>query len=300
MFRLSTILRESRVLHFAVLGGVLFALAPPVHENTVRFERDTLEALQVAYARQRRLPRLTAAQQREVVMRAVEDEILYREALRLGLDRDDQVVRQRLIQKVSFLAEDLAGASAPVTEAALQQYFREHAEEWREPARTGWVHVFAPLDRRDALAALRDPLIATDDTADETPPALGFPFPLPRRVAPTPNAVISDRYGAGFVHALQGARLRRWSQPLRSKFGWHLVKVLQRSEAEPARLGDVREQVESAYLRARKHRALAAFLAQATTRYQIEVEGYTGGEVMPTPPTEPIRLARASIAGAQR
>ena len=101
---------RSRLVHFLLLGGLIFAVAPrPEPRRDIAFDTAAFDDLQRAQAQRLGVPVLEARDAEEVRTRAIEDEILYREALRLGFDKDDNVVRQRLVQKVLFLAEDLAG-----------------------------------------------------------------------------------------------------------------------------------------------------------------------------------------------
>src|SRR5207247_1607670 len=134
-----------RALQFLVLGGLLFALAPkPGSSRDIALDSRSLAALQEAQVQRLGRAALDDDEAREVQARTIQDEILYREGLRLGLDRDDNVVRQRLIQKVLFLAEDLAGVTATPSEAELRAFFDATRAQWTRPAR---------VERPDRVAA---------------------------------------------------------------------------------------------------------------------------------------------------
>src|SRR5262245_41332924 len=131
---------RSRLLQFLVIGGLIFVLAPrPPSRRDIVLDGSALAVLEQAQAQRLGKPVLDADEVREVRTRAVEDEIVYREALRLGLDRDDNVVRQRLIQKVLFLAEDLAGASRAPTDDELDRASRYRGGTGRACRRPGLV-----------------------------------------------------------------------------------------------------------------------------------------------------------------
>ena len=88
-----------------------------------------------------------------IVKEYVKEEVLYREALAMGLDRDDTLVRRRLRQKLEFVAEDMADAVDP-TDAELQQYLDEHPESFRVERRASFYQVYLSRDRRgDSLNA---------------------------------------------------------------------------------------------------------------------------------------------------
>ncbi len=270
---LRTAAARGRLTQFLVLGGLIFALAPrPDSTRDIRLETAALRSLEIAQARRLAAPALGTDEAAEVQSRAVEDEILYREALRLGLDKDDNIVRQRLIQKVLFLAEDLAGVSHAPTEAELRDFFAATQGQWVRPARVRLIHVYAGPEHRDQLAALRDQVIAAEAASPEVPPSLGEAFALSRTVDAA-REDLAATYGPAFADAVVAIDVHQWSQPVQSKFGWHLVKVLERSAARPARFEDIRDKLPLLYLAARKQQAAAAFLQQAAERYRITIDG---------------------------
>ncbi len=286
-------LARSRLLHFMVAGGVVFALAPkPESRRDIAFDDITFEALERAQAARLGAPTLTESEAHDVRARVIEDEILYREALRLGFDRSDNVVRQRLIQKVLFLAEDLAGVSRPPSDDELRGFFAANQGQWTRPAEARFVHVYAGPDRRDWLARLREQAAAAEAQAPGEPPALGDAFPLPRAVHATRSELERD-YGAPFAAAVLGMAAGRWSEPVESKFGWHLVKVVERQTEGPATFEDVRRRLPLTHLVARKQQAAREFLERAFPRYRVTINGEpmralpTSGRVAPARAEEP-------------
>ncbi len=264
---------RSRLTQFLVLGGILFALAPPPDTaRTIRLDGGTLRALEAAQARRLASPALAEDEMNAVQARAVEDEILYREAIRLGLDKNDNIVRQRLIQKVLFLAEDLAGVSSSPSEEELRDFFTATRSQWTQPARVRLTHVYAGPEHRAQLVALRGQVIALDAAHPDVPPPLGDAFGLSRTVDASRDNVAAT-YGPAFTDAVFGLAVQQWSEPVPSKFGWHLVKVIERSEARPASFDDVRGTLPILYLAARKKEAVATFLQQAAQRYDISIDG---------------------------
>jgi len=263
-----------RAFQFLVLGGLLFALAPrPISSRDIALDSRSLAALQAAQVQRLGRAALDDDEAHEVQARTIQDEILYREALRLGLDRDDNVVRQRLIQKVLFLAEDLAGVPATPSEAELRSFFDATRGQWTRPARVRFVHVYAGPTGRDRLAELRDLAIAATSRTPGQPPDLGDAFPLPR-AGTASHDQLAEEFGPGFADAVFGLAPGGWSAPIASRHGWHLVEVVERFEAGPASFDEVRGQLPLTYLVARKKQATAAFLRQAATRYRITIDGH--------------------------
>lgn len=290
-----TILRHPIFL-FLVVGGVLYAIAPSAGpDRRIQLSAEAIETLQTAEARRRGALALTEEEKAGLVAQVVEEEVLLREARRLGLDRDDAIVRRRLIQKMLLLAEDLDGVSQPPTDAEVRAWFESTRDRWRTPPRHGFVHVFARADHRDALAALTAEDLATEDP--EQPPAAGEAFPLARRVPLADDDELAGVYGAELVHEIAAMPVGVWSAPIRSRFGWHRVKVLEREAPRPATLAEVRAQVEMELTLERKHEATRHVLTDAFPRYEITVADrpWTGG-----PDNRPAPIfASAPVAGLE-
>lgn len=262
--RLSALVRN-RLLHFVVLGGAIFLFAPrPASQRDIAFASASLNALE--HAQKRRSDDVG-----NVKARAIEDEILYREALRLGLERSDTIVRQRLIQKVLFLAEDLAGVSAPTTEADLRAFYAETRDQWKSPERVRFVHVYGRPDRRDELAALLSGIDTKDGANHDQPPAIGDAFPLKRAATLSADELARD-FGDEFRTALVDLEVGVWRGPVRSRHGWHLVKVLERRPPGQASFEEVEGQLPLTLLLSRKKRAIAEFLHASAQRYRITID----------------------------
>ena len=261
-----------RVVHFLVVGAMIFAVTPrPDDGRDIAFDGATFAALEAAQAARVGGPTLSAGDAGDIRTRAIEDEVLYREALRLGFDRNDNVVRQRLIQKVLFLAEDLAGVSRPASEDDLRAFFETNRAQFTRPARVRLIHVYAGSARRDWLAGLRDAAVRAEAAVPGVPPPLGDAFALPRTVD-LPRDDLASQYGEELAAMITVLPLGTWSEPVPSKFGWHLVKVLERDEGGPASYDDVRGKLPLLYLVARKQAAAREFIAKAATRYRVTVD----------------------------
>jgi hypothetical protein len=281
---------QNRLLQFVVLGGLIFAVAPPpVSQRDIVLDGATLAALERAQAQRLGKPVLDSDETARVRMRAIEDEILYREALRLGFDTDDGIVRQRLIQKVLFLAEDLAGTSTTATEDELRAFFAATREQWTRPPRIRLLHVYGAPAHEATLAALRPEAVAAEAAEPGVPPALGDAFPLSRTVTASRDDVAAD-YGDAFAGAVFALAPGTWSGPIRSKHGWHLVKVLELQAGGPATFDDVRGKLPLIHLVARKKDATARYLREAAARYRITVDGRRLDALPPTDRIAPMRV----------
>jgi peptidyl-prolyl cis-trans isomerase C len=265
---------RSRLFHFAVLGGAIFAAAPRRQDpRTVEVSGAGLAAVERAQAARDGAGGLSADKKHEVDARTIEDEILYREGVRLGLDRGDPIVRQRVIQKLLLLVEDLGGASRPPTEAELQAFFDGDPTRWRLPPSYHFIHVFA--SRADAL-----PQAAS--LAASGVPTGGEPFPYSREVTGS-RQDIARLYGPSFADAVAdlvpGAS---FSEPLASSFGWHRVRLVERQPGRVPRFEEVRRSIELDYAMSLRERVVGAYLKKTASEYSITVDGRALTGFVPT------------------
>ncbi len=268
------LVREPLVLFFAI-GGLLFAVAPrdraPGHtDGVVHLSRSSLESLVAAEARRQHVAALPPNVAAGVRAQAIDDELLYREGLRVGVDRNDNIVRQRVIEKMQLLAEDLAGSSRPVSDDELERYRAAHARELMRPAAVSFVHVFSS-NGAAPLATL-----ALPPGPDDQPPAVGDAFALGRRVVDANADVVRQRYGAAIADAVFHQPLGVWSAPLPSPYGFHRVKVFARHEGGPPSLNEVRGTIQLAYLQERRAHANADLLRSIRARYHVVVDDHAG------------------------
>jgi hypothetical protein len=264
-------------VHFLIVGGAFFALAPrPPSNRDIHLSSAALEALTIV--EERRAGKPLDDKGREAVRdRALEDEVLLREAARLGLDRDDPIVRQRLIQKVLFLAEDLSGASKPATPGELRAFYEATHDRWVSPPRVDFEHVF--IAQGNTLNV--DELKKRAQESTEHPPAVGDAFPMSRAVSASMDELKRD-YGVAFAEAVFAQPIGELAGPVASKYGSHLVRVLRRSEARPATFEEARGELSIAYLVSRKRKATEDLLARAFDRYRADLDGAPIATLKPT------------------
>ena len=270
-------LLKDPLAHFVLLGAAIFVLfallddEPGADERQIVIPEAEIDglwgAMSMIYGR---AP--TREEIEQLVEPRIREEVLYREALVLGLDRDDSQVRQRLVEKMTFLSEDLIPAEPP-SDAQVAAFFEANREAFVEPARVNFEQLyFSPSAHGDNLmAAAQEALAALAGGAD--PDTLGDSSTVPRlregASAEDLSADLGEEYAAG-VLALQpdGA----WHGPIRSFFGVHLVHVTARTEARAPALEDVRERVVSALNAERRLNANEQAYRDLRERYDVRIE----------------------------
>jgi hypothetical protein len=199
----------------------------------------------------------------------VEEEALYREAVALGLDRGDVIIRRRLVQKMRFLLE---GDVEDPTEEELARYFAGRARDFAIPAELDLVFAFVSADRRDAEGDARRILARLEGRGSDAYETEGDPFLGPRRLSGD-FASMARTMGEPFAAAVSKLEPRAWSGPIASGLGLHLVYVEARRDARVPALGEVRERVLSAWRKETQAEATRDRIEALVASYPVTVEG---------------------------
>ena len=212
-----------------------------------------------------------------VIQDWLKEEIYYREALALGFDRDDQVVRRRLRQKMEFLTDDVATAVEPTT-AELEAFLAQNPERFREEPRFTFQHAYFSVDRRGAAAEedARAVLSASDGTID--PMAVGDPFVLPLAFQDLTLTQVASTFGGEFAEALDQVERGPWQGPIPSGYGLHLVQVVERVEGGLPALPQVRDEVRRELLAQRRDETEEAVYQSLRERYTVDIQWPEGME----------------------
>lgn len=192
----------------------------------------------------------------------VREEAYYREAMRMSLDQNDVIVRRRLVQKLTFLTEDIATSRRP-NDAELRDFYQRQADRYRLPTRYSFRHRYFSIDRRedahkDAVDALTDPTIRGD------------PFMLQRTYAERTEREIGDLFGDAFAAGLAGlASSNAWQGPVRSAYGWHLIQLEQRLPEELPPFEQITDKVAIDLQSERRELANQSYLDELLSRYDV-------------------------------
>ena len=272
--RLPTLLREP-LLHFLLIGAALFFVFDQVGDpleinNRIVIRQADLDILASDWLR--RTGRPPSPQQVEQQLRQyIREQVLSREAVNLGLDRDDVIIRRRLTQKMQYLFDDLSQAPEP-TEADLVAFMSKHIERFTLPATLSFRHVFLDPDSRgeamqdqaqQLLIRLQESSAAVDSSE------LGDQILLPYQLDNQTRLQISNLLGDQFAEQVFSLPLNQWSGPVASGYGLHLVYVHARTAARVLPLVEVRESVTSQWRTAKQKELNDLFYQGIQQGYEI-------------------------------
>jgi hypothetical protein len=278
------LLREP-LMHFLVLGGVLFLAyarwgggetgVSPGQQIVVSATqtRHLAATFERAWQRPPTEDELTG-----LIEEHVREEIYCREAIRLGLDQDDTIIRRRLRQKLEFMAEDQF-SPAPPSDAELQQFLQDNAAWFVQDAGFTFQQVYfnaerrgdaAAADAREALVSLR----AADPGLDAI--SLGDGFMLGHDFQATSLTFLARMFGSAFAKDLPKLPVGSWQGPIESGYGLHLVRI---ESAQPGRLPElteVRDAVLNEWTDRQRREAHEAYYRSLQAQYKIVVESSDG------------------------
>ena len=263
------LLREPLV-HFLIAGAFVFMLlsgrAPDLGERRIVVDERVVAALVNRFQDSfRRLP--TKDETDGLIRDWVQDQVYYREALNLGLDKDDEVIVRRLRRKMEAMAVAEAESRSP-SDAELQALIDKDPARYTENPRTSFEQVYlgadTPGNRQQAEAALA--------RLRRGEAVTGLPLPLPGSFQDVSDDDISAQFGDEFAIALRNVAPGGWTGPLASGLGLHLVRVSARKAPQPPSLDKVRQRVENDWRATANARAREEAYARILKGYDVVIE----------------------------
>ena len=211
-----------------------------------------------------------------LIQQYIRETVLYREALTMGLNKHDQIIRRRLAQKLEFLAKDLV-TLIPPTDEELLTYFEEHQARYQEPALYTFTQVFIDPDKRgdttlDDAEAIKATLIAQGEKAIEDAGTLGDDFMLQNYYPENDQLSIQKQFGSGFTESLIKLSPRQWHGPVLSGYGVHLVYVSSISKPPAPVFAEVRERVVQDWTTDKSEELNKQFYASLRKQYTVDIE----------------------------
>lgn len=291
-------LREP-LIHFLLLGGALFGVyalsadvrTGPAASKEIRLSLDEISQLTLLYQSQwRRLP--TPQELQRLVENKLQQEILYREALAMGLDRDDEIVKRRMAQKMQFLAEDVAAAREPTTDE-LRGWFEKNSGKFAQPPRLSFRHLYFSPDRRgararaDAEQALAK--LAGQPIDVKAANALADPFMFQEYYRDRAPEFLGKEMGPQFAVAVAKVTPGSWQGPIESGFGWHLAFVDTMIPGRVPAFEEVEADVRSSWLSEQKALAWEKAYQDMRAKYTV---------LLPAPPASSAAPSTSEVTRA--
>jgi len=277
-------LREP-LTHFLLLGAALFLLFGLQNDDAaVNGDQITVtqahidRAVSMFEKRWQRLP--SQGEYDELIEQQVREQVLYREALAMGLDQHDAVVRRRMVQKIEFITADIADLATP-TDQQLLDYLADNKEKFELPAHISFRQIYFNAEERgdgvtkdiqQVLAMVRQPGSSINIRT------AGDQLMFGQDHARQTQHEISRMFGNGFATELFALPIGEWQEPIVSGYGLHLVHIDEITAATQPELADVRDNVLAEWLDEQRRATDESFYRSLRQRYKIVVENSAAGD----------------------
>lgn len=273
------------LLHFVVAGAAIYLLfglfgQPSSHdaiveENTIVITEGEMEWLAEMWQKKWNRPP-TKEEMLGLVRENLKETVLYREAISMGLDKDDVIIRRRLAQKLEFLSQDLIQPK-PATDEELLAFFNENVDHYQIPPVITFSHVFLDPDKReDQTLADAEKLKAeliTDSIIPDQTSDLGDRFMLQSYYPERTEGDLSKLFGSEFAHSLIELESKKWHGPVLSGYGTHLVFVHAHEDSPVPTYEQVAERVREDHQNEQREQLNNDYIQSLLRRYTVTIEG---------------------------
>lgn len=274
------LLREPLV-HFLFIGVALFALYQFVgpqdaedQERVITITAGEIDWLTGTWKKRWNRPP-TAEEREALIQQYIREMVLYREAVAMGLDRGDTIIRRRLAQKLEFLTQDLIRPQEP-TQEELQAYFATHIDRYQTPSFITLTQIFFDPDKRGNQTLEDAEVIKAKLVVLNQPPqdarSFGDPFMLQSYYPERSEAELSKLFGRDFAEPVFKLAPQEWHGPVLSGYGVHLIYVHARQDAEPPKFKDFAERVRRDWENDQQKQLNEQYIAGLMDRYEVTIE----------------------------
>jgi parvulin-like peptidyl-prolyl isomerase len=269
------------LLHFLVIGATLFGLYSfwgqqdaGEQERAITITTGEINWLTDAWKKRWNRPP-TPKERAGIIEQYLREMILYREAVAMGLDKDDTVIRRRLAQKLEFLTQDLISPQPP-SEEELRTYFKAHMDRYQQPDLITLTHVFFDPDKRGDRTLKDAETIKAKLISLKQPPqdarSFGDPFMLQSYYPERSEAELAKLFGRGFAGPVFKLEPQTWHGPVLSGYGTHLVYVHNLQKSEPPGFTEVEARVRQDWEDDKREQLNEQYIASLMGRYDVTIE----------------------------
>ena len=258
------------LVHFLIAGLVVFLISslrgPEIDPNSRKIVLNETQIEQLVSEWQKTWQREPTPTEVDAIIREfIKDEIYFREAIRLGLDKDDLVVRRRLRSKMEYLSNSAAESQIP-SEKELQDWLDKNPLKYAIGANYSFEQIYFNADNEIEKRKRTNTILSSLKNGTDWQ-SLSDDISLPAQMENEDIENIGKVFGEEFANNLGPLPVKAWSEPIASGFGFHIVRILQKTEGRKPKLAEVRAEVE------RDWRAKTALLREQKS-YQSLLDGY--------------------------
>ena len=201
-----------------------------------------------------------------IIKQLIDEEILYREALKLGLDKNDIIIKRRLAQKISFLKQE--SISKNPSEEEINKYYKSHTEDYFVESTYTFSHIYFSKDNQ---AQSRSVKALKSIQQGEEPSKFGDPFLLGKNFSIKTSKELKRSFGDKFSDSIKSLEIKKWDGPISSEYGEHLIFLNSYTDSFLPELDQVRSIVVTDILARDQSQSTAKYLEELRKEYEIEI-----------------------------
>lgn len=285
---LKKIIKEP-LIHFLFAGFLLFCyfrIYTPdtgsedtiiVHkENLLNFMQFQSKAFNKAVFSDK-MEQFTERERQQLIQNYIRDEALYREAVKLGLDQNDFVIKRRIIQKMEFMLDDFDEVTLTINEDSLQAYYTENSQRYFQPAQFTFTHIFFKNGKEQTAieqAAFFMKNVQNQKIGAAESLRYGDRFLYHRNYVEKSINFLDNQFGSEFGAALSKLSLNKtvWQGPITSEHGQHWILLMDRTEAQIPTLTTIYSTVKTDYIGHLKKQHKQAQVDQLIADYKVKID----------------------------
>lgn len=269
------------LIHFFILGLAVFGLHAALDQKSeptvndpylVEVSSADIEWMRTIFKKQMgRGP--TAQDLKGQVSQLIREQILSREAVAMGIDEGDIVVRRRLAQKMEFLFKDLSAMTEP-TEDDLRKYYFENRRKYEASPQVTFTQVYFSVENRGVKGAKQaaQALIKEDGDPNKVS-TLGDASILSPGCRQCGEKEIRNRFGTDFAEAVKNLKPGSWNGPVKSAYGFHAVYIYERQDTKLPKFRDIIGRIKNDWMSAKREEYTRRVYGEIRSRYRVLVEG---------------------------
>ena len=259
---------KQKILIFFLIGLSIFLLDITFNEdspNTITVYESELESLINTWVTQvGREP--TDNEIDGIIKQLIDEEILYREALKLGLDKNDIIIKRRLAQKISFLKQE-SSISNP-TEEEILNYFKFNKEDYIVESTYTFSQIYFSKENQAKSKSIK---ALQSIEGGENPNLFGDPFLLGKNFSSKTVRELQRSFGDKFSQSIQDLEVKKWSGPISSEYGEHLIFLNSYTESYLPELSQIKEIVVRDILAEDQSQSTERYLKELRKEYEVEI-----------------------------
>ncbi len=281
------------LVHFLILGFLVFVWFENCNSSVYNEEEDTIvvskeqlvtlmqyqsKAFQPDYFDQQ-YAAMNEGERQELIDNYINEEVLYREAIKYNLDDNDYIIKRRLIQKVNFLYDNMIEEGAGVSEDSLKAYYEIHIYEYKKEANYSFSHVFVKSNfesndlQEIKVKSLLDKLNNANVDAN-TGTQYGDRFLYHKNYIDRDLEFIKSHFGDSFGSDLSALEVddSKWKGPIKSDHGYHLVLLLKKEVERQESYEEVKDEVAKQYKRREEKEIKDDLLKEVIGNYKVVID----------------------------